>query len=187
MAPQAKGIKRLKAAPKPGSKSNLGGGSALDSWNFPVDEAGMHRITRKQAAERKAAGGRGDLAKILTSDQFVAGIIATLALKGLKNFVLTETELDKKFEAAFDDLTRQEERLGVRTNFTFYVDPFHGDSVSLRETLLAAKEKELIALNNPTFRTFDVILTDERAKNYLSSVPLPQSFLNKIVEKHFET
>jgi hypothetical protein len=123
---------------------------------------------------------------ILTSDQFVAAIIATLALKGrTETFVLTETELDKRFEGAFEELVGSEDKLGIRPNFTFYVDPFHGDSVSLRDTLLAAREKELIELNNPTFRTFKVILKEERAKRYLSEVPLKRSFLNRIVEKYF--
>ena len=125
------------------------------------------------------------LPRVLTSDQFVAGIIAALALKGRRRFVLTETELDSKFESAFEELAASENELGVRPNFTFYVDPYHGDSVSLRETLLAAKEKELIALNNPTFRTFDVKLTEDRARRYLEKVPLPQWFLEQVVERHF--
>ena len=137
---------------------------------------------RQLSTDREGAAVAID---ILTSDQFVAAIIATLALKGRRDFVLTETELDKRFEGAFEELVSSEDKLKVRPNFTFYVDPFHGDSVSLRETLLAAKEKELIQLNNPTFRTFKVILSEDRAKHYLSQVPLSRQFLNRIVEKHF--
>lgn len=120
--------------------------------------------------------------QILTADQFVAGVISILALRNHKHFVLKDSELDEKFAHAFEVLVSNEERLGVTPNFTFYVDPLHGDSVSLRETLLAAREKELIALNNPTFHTFDIKVDDARAQKYLAELPLPKDFLNDVVD-----
>lgn len=122
---------------------------------------------------------------ILTADQFVAGIISVLALKHRKSFVLRDTQLDEMFQHAFEDLASNEEALDVTPNFTFFIDPLHGDSVSLRQTLLAAKEKELIALNNPTFHTFEIKVDDERARRYLSKVPLSKEFLTEIVDRHF--
>lgn len=122
---------------------------------------------------------------ILTADQFVAGIFSVLALKHRKSFVLRDTQLDEMFEHAFKDLASKEEELDVTPNFTFFIDPLHGDSVSLRQTLLAAKEKELIALNNPTFHTFEIKVDDERARRYLSKVPLSEEFLTGIVDRHF--
>lgn len=125
------------------------------------------------------------MTNILTADQFVAGIFAVLALKNRKHFVLRDSELDERFEHAFDELVAQEDEFGITANFTFYTDPLHGDSVSLRETLLAAREKELISLNNPTFHTFDIKLDDDRARRYLEKVPLPEPFLNQMVDKYF--
>lgn len=125
--------------------------------------------------------------KLVTSDQFVAGIVAMLALKARKRFQLTDTELDRRFQGAFEDLLRVEERCGLRPNFSFYVDPYHGDSVTLRDTLTAAKEKELIAYNNPTLRTFDVRLNEERAQQYLDRSPFPRDFFEAVVDTHFGT
>lgn len=122
---------------------------------------------------------------ILTADQFVAGIISVLTLNGQKHFVLKDAELDQSFQSAFIELLEQEEQLGVTPNFTFNIDPLHGDSVLLRETLVAAKEKELIALNNPTFHTFDIKIDDARAQRYLNSVPLTRDFLESVVARHF--
>jgi hypothetical protein len=122
---------------------------------------------------------------ILTSDQFVAGVISVLALQNRKHFELTDTELDARFEDAFEELLSREDEFGFTPNFTFYRDKLHGDSVCLRDTLLAAKEKELIALNNPTFRTFEIKLDEHRAENYLAKNPLPRAFLEQIVAKHF--
>lgn len=126
------------------------------------------------------------MAKLVTSDQFVAGIVAVLALRGRTKFCLTDTELDRKFQRAFEDLVEAESTHDLQPNFSFYVDPYHGDSVCLRETLTAAKEKELIAFNNPTLRTFDVKLSPERAEHYLKRSPMPRDFLNSIVDAHFD-
>jgi hypothetical protein len=84
-------------------------------------------------------------------------------------------------------LLERRSEFDVEPNFSFFVDPLHGDSASLRDTLLAAKEKELIALNNPTFRTFDIKLSRDRAERYLSKIPLPRAFLETIVQEHFST
>jgi len=123
--------------------------------------------------------------KLVTSDQFVAGIVAVLALKERRRFLLTDTELDRRFQSAFESLVEAEERFDLRPNFSFYVDPYHGDSVTLRDTLTAAKEKELIAYNNPTLRTFDVKLDETRAQRYLDRSPLPREFLESVVDAHF--
>ena len=125
------------------------------------------------------------MAKLVTSDQFVAGIVAILALRDRKHFRLSDIELDGKFQGAFRDLVAAESDYQIKANFSFYVDPQHGDSVCLRETLTAAKEKELVAFNNPTLRTFDVKLSDERAQRYLARSPLPRDFLERIVDTHF--
>ena len=123
--------------------------------------------------------------KLVTSDQFVAGIVAVLALKERRHFSLSDTELDSKFQSAYDDLVNSEAQHELRLNFSFYVDPYHGDSVCLRDTLSAAREKKLVAYNNPTLHTFDVKLSAERAEQYLDRSPLPREFLEKVVEAHF--
>lgn len=125
------------------------------------------------------------MATLVTSDQFVAGIVAMLALKNRTHFWLTDTELDGCFEKAFSDLIEAEDRYDIRPNFSFYVDPYHGDSVCLRETLTAAKEKELVSFNNPTFRTFDVRLSADRAQRYIDRSPVPRELLEQMVEAHF--
>jgi hypothetical protein len=129
--------------------------------------------------------GELGMQKLLTSDQFVAGIVAMLALKERKHFRLSDTELDRRFQEAYEELVGVEKQYGVRLNFSFYVDPFHGDSVCLRDTLHAAKEKELIAYNNPTLRTFDVKLSQARAEGYLARNPLPRDFFDSLVDRHF--
>ena len=136
-------------------------------------------------SSKHAVVGGARMAQIVTSDQFVAGIVAMLALRDRKQFRLSDTELDSKFQDAFKDLVAMEGETGVRPNFSFYVDPHHGDSVCLRETLTAAKEKELVAFNNPTLRTFDVKLSEQRARRYIERSPLSRDFLERVVDTYF--
>lgn len=124
---------------------------------------------------------------LLTADQFVAGIISVLALKKQTDFVLKDTELDQMFEKAFNELSENSDALDVTPTFTFVGDPLHGDSVALRETLIAAKEKELISLNNPTFHTFSIKLDPARAQRYLDRSPLDETFLTGLVDRFFTT
>lgn len=124
---------------------------------------------------------------ILTSDQFVAGIIAALCIRERMHFVLSDTEIDRQFENAYEDLLKQEEALGIVPNFSFYRDASHGDSARLRDTLLAARDKKIISLNNPTFKTFDIKISKERAEKYLEKNPVPRSFYETIAERIFST
>src|ERR1017187_4563730 len=170
----------------------------IDPTCFCDDQAqtglARHRRTTAPAVDRcdelriqiaaALVGGFG-MQKLLTSDQFVAGIVATLALKKRTHFRLSDTELDRRFQEAYEELVGAEKQYGVQLNFSFYVDPFHGDSVCLRDTLHAAKEKELIAYNNQTLRTFDVKPSAARAEGYLARNLLPRDFFDSLVDRHF--
>jgi hypothetical protein len=123
--------------------------------------------------------------KRLTSDQFVTGVFAELALRNQTQFKLPDIELDERFERAFESLLTHINEFNIVPIFSFFVDPFHGDSTSLRETLLSSREKRIIAFNNPTYQTFDIILDDEQAKHYLEILPIPRTFFTEIVDNYF--
>jgi len=123
--------------------------------------------------------------QIVTAEDFVVGIFAILALRERKNFTLGETELDARFESAFEDLVQHENTLDVKPDFTFYVDPMHGDSEALRDTVLAARDRDVVELRNPTFKRVTILLDDERANRYLAKSPVTREFLERLVDRHF--
>ena len=125
------------------------------------------------------------MSHIVTSDDFVAGVFAMLALRGRRQFQMSDTELDSRFERAFEDLMENEDSLNVTPNFTFFVDGLHGDSVSLRDAVLAARDRDIVELKNPTFKRINILLDDGRARRYLERNPLPSTFLEKIVTQYF--
>lgn len=113
---------------------------------------------------------------ILSSDEFVAGVMAALTLRGNIDFVLNDTDIDEKFENAYQILLAKSSELGIVPNFSFQRDHTHGNSACLRDTLLSAKEKKIIALNNPTLWTFNIKLNKQRAERYLQKNPVNQGF-----------
>lgn len=123
--------------------------------------------------------------RILTSDEFVAGVMSVLALKGTTRFVLSDTELDERFERAYERLLELQVDLDVVPNFTFYLETNHGDSGALRDTLLSARDKKILAFRNPTLHVFEIMLNRDRAENYIKSSSIPKDFWEAIAAQHF--
>ena len=125
------------------------------------------------------------MATIVTSDQFITGILCDLALRGRKSLRLTDTTLDRKFSEAFAELVARLDVLDVQPDFSLRTNPYHGDSETLRETLYQVRERGVVALNNPSFKTVEFKLEDEEAIDYLDNSPIPRDFFDEIVEKFF--
>ena len=119
--------------------------------------------------------------KVISSDQFVAGVMAALALQNRSEFQLDSTDIDERFEKAFEKLVAASEALDVVPSFSFRRDNSHGDSDTLRDTLHSANERKIIALNNSTFWTFEIKLSKERATRYLEKNPIPRTFYDDVV------
>jgi hypothetical protein len=123
---------------------------------------------------------------ILTADQFLNSILATLKLCTRDDYVLEDNvSLDQRFERAYETLLQHEKDLGVTPNFTFFRDPLHGNSVKLRNALLAAKENGLLFQNPERLFTYRLKIDNRRAEMYLSHSPLPREFLKDVVVEHF--
>lgn len=120
--------------------------------------------------------------KVLSSDQFLAGVMAALTLRNHSEFKLDSTDIDERFERAFERLLERSAEFGVVPSFSFERNQSHGDSATLRDTLVSAKERKIIALNNPTFWTFEIKLTKDRARKYLKKNPVPQDFYDELAE-----
>ena len=124
---------------------------------------------------------------ILTRDQFVDGLFSVLALCGRKEIIFEGTKLDKTFELAFQELLTFDDDLGIRADFTFHVEPNHGDSVTLRETLLYARDRNVIDLWMGSFGWIIIRMGDNECERRLATIPIPRSFFETLVRKYFNT
>jgi hypothetical protein len=127
------------------------------------------------------------MAKLITSNQFVTGVLCALVLSGTKTLRLVGSKTDEAFANAYQDLVSRMKEMDIIPDFSLAVDPFHGDSETLRETLYAARQKGIVSINNPSFKTIEIQLGGEEAGEFLSHLPLPANYFLSVTERFFSS
>jgi hypothetical protein len=125
------------------------------------------------------------MSKLVTSSQFVTGLLCALKLHGISSLKLIGSQTDAAFAKAYDDLVGRMRELDVILDFSLATDLYHGDSETLRETLYAARQKGIVSINNPSFKTIEIQLDADEAKEFLSRLPLSADYFDSMVEKYF--
>ncbi len=125
------------------------------------------------------------MSKLVTSGQFVTGLLCALKLHGVAKLRLIGSQTDEAFAKAYADLVGRMKELDVVLDFSLATDRYHGDSETLRETLYAARQKGIVSINNPSFKTVEIELDDEEAREFLNRLPLPPEYFDSMVEKYF--
>ena len=127
------------------------------------------------------------MSRLVTSDQFITGVLCELALQGQRRIFLADTEADNRFEEAFMALSERAEELNVELDFSLRRNPYHGDSETLRDTLYQVRDRGVVAINNPSFKTVDFQLKDSEATKYFDRIPLPKAFFTEVVSRYFSS
>lgn len=125
-------------------------------------------------------------AVLVTADEFVTDLLCSLTLHNVERITLADTMADGRFQGAFADLLDARAELGIEVDFSLAVNPYHGDSSTLRETLYDLRERGIVSINNPSFKTIQINVLGEDAEHILGRSTLPKSFIDRIIEKHFE-
>lgn len=122
---------------------------------------------------------------IVTSDEFVTLILATLKLRS-GNVALLDADLDRGLQDAYEDLSLQEDSLSVSSNFTFFPDPLHGNSAKLRRAILWARDRGFLEAKQVKRETwYDVSMSGQLANHFLNSAAIGRVFLDGVVERRF--
>lgn len=122
---------------------------------------------------------------LVTSDQFITGVLSEMVLHGKTTFKLVDTMVDESFERAYSELVDRIDELGVEPDFSLVTNPYHGDSETLRETLYSIRERGVVAINNPSFKTIEIKMSAEDALEFLDRSPLPRGFFSELFDRHF--
>lgn len=125
------------------------------------------------------------MSQIVTSDQFITGVLSQMVLEGCTELKLVDTHVDEKFERAYSDLVDRMDELGVEPDFSLITNPYHGDSETLRETLYSIRERGVVAINNPSFKTVNIKMSAGDAADFLNRSPLPRAFFADLFKRHF--
>lgn len=125
--------------------------------------------------------------RLVTSDEFVTGLLSELKLKHVDQLHLADTLEDKRFARAFEKLVEHQASLGVAVDFSLATNPYHGDFSTLREALYSLRERHIVSINNPRFKTVEIKLDEDDANYYLDRSSIPRAFMAEIVAEIFET
>lgn len=126
-----------------------------------------------------------DMTRIVTSDEFVTLILATLKLR-YGSIDLLDADLDRGLQDAYEDLSLEEDSLRVSSNFTFFPDPLHGNSTKLRRAILWARDRGFLESKQDKRDTkYAVSMSDQLANHFLKSAALGRAFLDGVVDRRF--
>lgn len=122
--------------------------------------------------------------QIVSAEQFVQGLLAALSLQGKTTILLDDPRVDEQFAKAYDDLLDNAEELGVVPDFVIAPNPYHGDSTTLRDAILAIRDLKGVALHNPTFVRVTINASEDAARRTLTDSRIPGSALQRMAKKY---
>jgi len=125
------------------------------------------------------------MTRIVTSDEFVTLILATIKVR-CGGVDLLDAELDRGLQDAYEDLSAQESSLHVISNFTFFPDPLHGNSTKLRRAIVWARDRGFLEAKQDKRDTkYQVSMSEHLAKHFLERSAIAQGFLDGVVGERF--
>lgn len=121
--------------------------------------------------------------KRLTADDFFAGLFAALACKGMRSLSLRNSNFEEAIARTFEQVRDQAAELDLDLRFRIYLDPLHGDSATIWDSLSKAAQRDLVSFANPEFMNIRVKMDEEGAATFLGSLPIEPSFYEGVAER----
>lgn len=114
---------------------------------------------------------------------FMTGLLAGLALKGMQTLSLRENRFDRAVEQLVRELDREAASFNLRVRFRIQTDRSHGDSSALQQALYEAARRDLISLDNPEFQDLRLKISPAEAPEYLASLPGSVQLYDRLAQR----
>ena len=124
--------------------------------------------------------------RLVTSEEFITDLVCQLKLSDVEQFRLIDTMEDKRFARAFQKLIDNQDQLHIAVDFSLATNPYHGDSSTLREALYSLRERGIVSINNPSFKTVEIKVDVDSANYYLERSSIPRKFMAELVADIFK-
>lgn len=92
----------------------------------------------------------------LTENDFFQGLVATLAIRGVRKISIRTDNFDPVLLAVFRRLEERAPAFDVEPDFDIIPDPIHGDSPTVRDILASAAADGLISFDNPEYQDIEI-------------------------------
>jgi len=102
---------------------------------------------------------------------FITGVFAALAMKGVSSLSLRGNRLDLAFERLSEEIKTEAARENLEPRFRLRVHPIHHDSSALQQALYEAAQRDLVSLDNPEFQRIRFKFSSREAPAYLEELP----------------
>jgi hypothetical protein len=107
----------------------------------------------------------------ITADDFVTGLLAVLAKRGVTAISIRGSVFSEALAASFDTLQEAAAQRAVNPRFLIILDPVYQDSPVIREAISSAVQRNLVGLDNPEYQDLRIKLGLDEADHLLSRLP----------------
>jgi len=107
----------------------------------------------------------------VTLDDFMTGLLASLAVEGITKISIRGTAFYAATEAAFKQMRDDSVRHNLTLRFRVSRNAVYGDSADVREGITKAVQRDLISLDNPVYLDMTLKVTADDGPAYLQSLP----------------
>jgi len=118
----------------------------------------------------------------LTADDFVTGLLAALACRGVRVISIRGEEFYQAMEHAYRALEAAAAERLVEPRFAVFLDPIHGDSPVVREAISTVVLRDLASLDNPEYQDLRLKMVEGQADLLLNTLPGGSALYEHIAE-----
>lgn len=122
----------------------------------------------------------------LTARSFFTGFFSELALRGYTTVSIRNERFDQALGSVFKKLMELEEPLDLDVMFRIRPHSVHGDSVTVRNEITSAAQRDIISLDNPEYQDIRLKIGREEAETYLSEIPGGRNLFVTLADEFLE-
>ena len=122
----------------------------------------------------------------LSSEQFLAGIFAALALRHWDRISIRGGRFDRASAAAFEELERIASDYDVRPRFYVVSDTTYADSTVMRDAVARLAQWDLVSLDNPEYQDLRLKMSPSYADTVLTRLGLNRDLFNSLADQFVE-
>lgn len=118
----------------------------------------------------------------LTADDFITGLLAALAVRGVRVISLRGGAFDQSMQTAYTALEARSEEYRVQPRFAIFLDPVHYDSPVVRQAVSGVVLRDIASLDNPEYQDLRLKISSLQAEALLGSLPGQPSLYKTLAE-----
>lgn len=110
-------------------------------------------------------------ARDLSMDEFMTGLLAAAAARGVETISIRGEAFYSAIESAYQQLESEAYTRDLNIRFFVMLDPVYGDSPIVRDAISGAVQRDLVSLDNPEYQDMRLKIGLDEAAVLLDRLP----------------